>query len=243
MEERLKQLFDFLITNRMYNHCLQEKFYQSVIMPYDTMPEKVIALLYNLANTQSQPRINSLAHFYRTIYKNIESLYSFNSFINLININKEIEINYNGLYQSMKIQTGWGNKTSALFTKSIFHLHNNHYRKDLRLWDDAPSEIGENDDLFVPADIVIISIFKKLDPSRNWNFETINNQIKVFYKRQDIEVWDDLWFWGFISQNGAGDNRIFEWNENKYWALKETDKKPSTIQAIKNKTEDFLSYF
>ncbi|WP_435524452.1 hypothetical protein [Chryseobacterium indoltheticum] len=33
-------------------------------------------------------------------------------------------------------------------------------------------------------------------------------------KKLDIEVWDDLWFWGFINQKGSSD-RSFEWNEGK----------------------------
>ena len=55
-----------------------------------------------------------------------------------------------------------------------------------------------------------------------------------------MEVWDDLWFWGFITQNGSGDQREFVWNENKYWAIKETDKSFEMVMEIKAKAIEFL---
>lgn len=240
MEEKLGQIFKFLQQNRAYNKTLQEKHYRSVILPYDNVTDKTISLLYHVANTQSQPKIDSLAAFYKKIYKNIECLNSFESFINKIKPNETTEISYRGLYESIKSQPGFGGKTSALLVKSIFHLHNGNYSDKLRIWNDAPSKIEEGDDFFLPVDSVIISVFKKIDNDKNWNFDNINAKLHEYYHGEAIEIWDDLWFWGFITQNGSGDRRIFQWNENKYWALQETDKHQHEIDLIKSKAEMFL---
>lgn len=139
----------------------------------------------------------------------------------------------------MKQQIGWGDKISALFAKTIFHLHNYEYPSELRIWDDAPSDLDKNDIFYLPVDVVIVTIFKEISP-KNWNFNSINKIIKENYSGKDIEVWDDLWFWGFISQIGTGDGRNIGWNLNKYWANRETDKSPKMIEEIKIKTEQFL---
>ncbi|MFN5381381.1 MAG: hypothetical protein ACK5CD_10480, partial [Bacteroidota bacterium] len=69
MNNRLESIYTFLNENRQFNHSLQDRFYKSVILPYNDMPEKVISLLYHIANTQSQPKIDSLASFYKNIFQ------------------------------------------------------------------------------------------------------------------------------------------------------------------------------
>ncbi len=87
---------------------------------------------------------------------------------------------------------------------------------------------------------VIIAIFKQIENTK-WNFKKVNHVIGECYSGEDIEVWDDLWFWGFISQIGTGDGRKMGWNLNKYWNLRESDKNPKAISVIKNKSEQFLT--
>lgn len=241
MENKLNNLFYFLNENRQYNHALQEKFYISTILPYNKTNEKVISLLYEIANTQSQPKIDRLAEFYKSVMNesNLNCLSSMKSFIE--NISPNSNINFKSLYSAIEKQKGWGPKTAALFAKTIYNIHNGHYDKKLRIWDDVPEVISNEDILYLPVDAVIIRIFNdKLDKSQNWNFKSINEKLNELYKGKDIEVWDDLWFWGFITQNGSGNDRKFEWNENKYWVLKESDKKEATIKEIKLKSEEFL---
>jgi hypothetical protein len=240
MEEILGQIFKFLQENRTYNKTLQESHYRSVIIPFDNVEDRVVSLLYHIANTQSQPKIDSLATFYKKIYQNLECLNSFESFINKIKPNNSTEISYTGLYQSIKSQPGFGGKTAALFVKSIFHLHNGKFSEELQFWNDVPVRIERGDDFYLPVDSVIISVFKKLDNNKNWNFDNINAKLHEYYHGEAIEIWDDLWFWGFITQNGSGERRIFQWNENKYWALQETDKHQYEIDLIKSKAEMFL---
>ena len=230
-------------SNREHNHQLQERFYNSVLKPFDNTSEKIISLLYNIANTQSQPKIDNLAKFFIELHENIESVNSFQSFVEYVKPKKETENNFRTLYLGMEKQSGWGKKTSALFVKTIFHIHNSEYSKELKIWNDVPKKVEQNDEFFLPVDAVIISIFKNLDSSIKWDFDKINSKLKNFYTESEIEIWDDLWFWGFITQNGTGENRNFEWNLNKYWALKESDKNKLEIKIIESKAKTFLKLF
>jgi hypothetical protein len=238
MDDKLGSIFSFLNKNRQFNQSLQNRFYLSVITPYSDNTDRVVSLLYHIANTQSQPKIDSLASFYKSIFQDINCMTSFKKFVKKINPDKPP--NFDSLYNGMKNQDGWGKKTSSLFSKSIFHLHNGQYSEKLKIWNDVPRIITDDDNFYLPVDAVIIAIFKKLDSLTDWNFDSINKSLKIKYSGQQIEVWDDLWFWGFITQNGSGDDRAFGWNENKYWALKESDKNPGTILEIKKKADEFL---
>lgn len=241
MTDRIEKLFKFISNNRKYNKALQERYYRSIILPYKDEKEKIISLLYHIANTQSQPKIDKLSEFYKSIITEENSLKSFKEFV--VKINPNGKSNFESVYKGMLNQKGWGPKTSALISKSIFHLHNGQYSEDLKIWNDVPKLIDENDSFYLPVDAVIIAIFKKLDNSIKWDFDKINKTLETKYKGQQIEIWDDLWFWGFITQNGSGDNRTFEWNENKYWVLKESDKDKIKIEEIKNKCQEFLEIF
>jgi hypothetical protein len=241
MEKTLKDLFAFLKSNRQYNKELQTRYYNAIIDPKKNTFENVVSLLYHIANTQSQPKIDKLSAFYKKIYRNKKSLDAFKGFMNVIKPQNQITADYKGVYFGMKSQSGWGDKTSALFSKSIYHLHNNEYPKELKLWNDAPKELIENDLFYLPVDAVIIAIFKKIDRRKNWTFSKINRILKEYYSENDIEIWDDLWFWGFITQVGTGENREMQWNLNKYWTLRESDKNPKMIIEIEKKAEIFLN--
>lgn len=240
MNNKLNELFEFLNSNRSYNHSLQERFYKSVVLPFETPKGKVVSLLYHIVNTQSQPKIDKLADFYKSIIPDNDCFESFSKFIYKINSDSSLKVCYENLFYGMQRQSGWGNKTSALFSKTIYHLHNGHYTEKLKIWNDAPNVIDTKDNLFLPVDSVIIRIFKEIDESISWNFNNINETLKTEYNGQQIEVWDDLWFWGFITQNSSGNERVFNWNENKYWALKESDKDFEMINEIRLKSLDFL---
>ncbi|MCB1202565.1 MAG: hypothetical protein KDK41_18135 [Leptospiraceae bacterium] len=238
IDQKLNNLFYFLRENREYNKELQEKYYTNIIGASTETKEKIIKLLYAIANTQSQPKMDSLAVFFKKLHQQADCLLSFTKFSEVINSHQPYGLG--SLFYGMKNQEGWGEKTAALFAKSIFHLHNGEYPAKFKIWDDAPSAIAENDDFFLPVDAVIIAIFHKLDRTKNWNFKNINNFLKKQYKNSEMEIWDDLWFWGFITQRGSGINRLYEWNENKYWALPETNKDLRRIDNINNKALKFL---
>lgn len=240
MTESLKNIFEFLVENRVYNKELQTRYYSGIVNSQKNKAEKIVSLLYKTANTQSKPKIDYLAKFYQKIYQNMDLLNSFSGYMSVINPNGTEPKNYIGLYNGMREQKGWGEKTAALFVKTIFHLHNKEYPNDLIIWSDAPTDLENNDLLILPVDTVIIAIFKKLR-SNCWSFKNINQIIATNYKGKDIEVWDDLWFWGFITQIGTGNDRKMGWNFNKYWTLRESDKNPIMIDEIKIKATEFLT--
>jgi hypothetical protein len=244
MRNKLITIFNFLKSNRQYNKRLHERFYESTISSHSTTRDRVISLLYHISNTQSQPKIDKLANTYKSLINDNKCLNSFEDFITKINQKRPKSINFNSLFNGMKQQEGWGNKTSALFVKSIYHLHNNQYPEHLKIWTDVPKTIQENDEFHLPVDSVITEVFYKIDSKKTWNFELINKTLKSEnFHGLDIEIWDDLWFWGFITQYGSGKNREFKWNENKYWIIKESDKSPRMINEIKIKAEEFISFF
>jgi hypothetical protein len=41
-------------------------------------------------------------------------------------------------------------------------------------------------------------------------------------------LWDDLWFWGFITQRTYGKQRRTEWNPAKFWSQFSHDKQRET---------------
>lgn len=239
MQEKLSVLFSFLNENRQYNKALQNRYYRSVVLPFSKPEEKIISLLYSIANTQSQPKIDYLACFFKDMHSDFACLKSMNDFVG--KMNPGCSISFESIFEGLKEQNGWGEKTSALFVKSIYHLHNGEYDDELKIWDDVPYEICQDDKFYLPVDAVIITIFSRIDNTVKWNFEKINRKLRTLYTNAQMEVWDDLWFWGFITQNGTGDNRHLGWNENKYWVLKESDKDPCIINEIKNKAVEFLS--
>ena len=122
MTEILEKIFNFLKTNRKYNFELQNRFYLATISAYTEPKDKLISLLYSTANTQSQPKIDKLAKFYKKILEDENCLNSMEAFIE--KVYPKSPKNFYSLFCGMKNQEGWGNKTSALFTKNIFHLHN-----------------------------------------------------------------------------------------------------------------------
>jgi len=240
MIDKLTNIYGFLIENRIYNHNVQERFYSQCILPFNKKEDRIVSLLYQIANTQSQPNIDNLAKFYKKIFEKSDHLITFNNFLNLVNPGSPSL--FFSLFEGMKVQNGWGLKTAALFTKAIFHLHNGKYSKELVIWDDAPNCISVNDDFQLPVDTVIISIFNRLDNSTKWNYNSINKKIKENFSGESIEVWDDLWFWGFITQFGSNSNRLMAWNESKYWALNTTDKNHIVIAEIQKKAQQFLDF-
>jgi len=229
-----------MLKHRKFNHELQEKHYKSALLWHDEFDQvqKVMSMLYGAANTQSQPKIDELSRFYRFMWLNTASLTSFKSFVELLS--PKTPPTYKNLFLGLSKQPGWGPKTSALFVKSIYHIHHDSYDSRLRIWDDSPEDITYLDKLYLPVDRVIMEIFNHLG-DRSWTFKSINDFIHEHYVGDEIEVWDDLWFWGFITQKVANKQRIFEWNANKYWALECSNKSLVVESEIKKLSLEFLS--
>lgn len=239
MKNKINELLVFLEKTTSFNHALQEQNYLLSFSNHETTEEKLLSVLYDIANTQSQPNIDKLAKFFQKLMQQRACMLSFNSFVKYLRGDKIIKaFNYQELFNALKVQDGWGNKTAALLVKSIYHYHSNQYPTKFILWGDVPQTLS-GDCIYLPVDAVIIAIFNKLD-GNSWNFEKINNFLfENHYKNEQIILLDDLWFWGFITQKGSAE-RKFEWNENKYWMLKHSNKDEKIIVEIKELAEEFL---
>ncbi len=198
---------------------------------------KAIALLYNIANSQSQPKIDLLANFYRHVVNNTNRLSTFSGFVEVVT--GQSSRRYEDFFKGLKAKPGWGNKTAALLSKVIFNLHSGDYCGGLKIWEDAPKNL-KDDRIHLPVDTVIIEVFKRLGCT-NPTFLSINHEIQKYWSGSDVIVWDDLWFWGFITQKGPKGSKVLEWNPNKYWALEHSDKDASVFQKIEEESKTFLS--
>jgi len=236
MEKKMKEIFKFLLKNKKYNNELQEKFCITILRPYKTKEERAFALMHHIFYTQSQPKLDKALDFFQKIYTDRNALKSFNNFCQFLGADPK-EKPYHNLFKALKKHEGWGEKTAALFIKTVYQLHHSKQR-DLYFWKDLP-KIKKGDKLLLPVDTVIKYIYEKITPNSH-SFSSINKLIEGNSKWKNNFVWDDLWFWGFITQKGTGTDRELEYNPGKYWALPYFDKRPEVIKQIKLSSNKFI---
>lgn len=237
MKNRLKSIFEFLKENQEYNTKVQTGFYQETLIPYNSSQDKIKSLFWKVQATQSRPRLANVGRFWQEIESRDVS--SFKSL--LLSLGGNIQsISYYSLFQSLVKQPSWGNKTAALFTRSLYHIHADKRYNHLFFLDDAPKILSKGDRLMLPVDIVISNIFTSLFDISISSFDKINDLIMKEYHREEVALWDDLWFWGFITQKGSGGNRQFSWNEQKYWSLLHTPKDEKSISSVRRKALVFI---
>lgn len=252
MKERLDKVLEFLKENQKENVDLQIKYMKTTLCTKESKKDRLIALLYDTASTQSQPKMEKLAPLFKRLYQSAESFDTFYDFLIFLDKNKKIndEKPYKSLYEALKKEKGWGEKTSALFVKNLYNLHYNEdfieaFGKDT-LWQIMP-ELKVEDEIFLPVDAVILAVFNKLNPNLpKWTFRKINHKLKELgFSNQDIIQFDDFWFWGYITQNSKGNDsskdmrdekRKMGWNEDKYWMITESNKDEKYIEYIQNKS-------
>lgn len=239
MSKKLHDIFSFLTENRSYNKPIQIGAYRTALLPYENTFDKVYSLLYNTLNTQSKVNMNKSAVFFKRIAANNSNLNSMVNFLKAIGGNDESPVTYKELFRLLAGQESWGNKTAALFVKAVYHCHVG-YAKELHFWNDAPRRMLKEDELFLPVDAVINFIFQTIgNPCKN-TFFGINDYLKQNLPESNFDVWDDLWFWGFITQKGTGVSRIIKFNEEKYWNLLDAPKNKTTINETKKLSNQFI---
>lgn len=239
MEKKLTKIYSFLKANRKYNMMIQVGDYRSSLLPYTDVYNKVYTLLYNVHNSQSQVNMDKAAGFYKSISDKKSNLLSFTNFLTVLGGAKNSPITYKYLHELLEKQDSWGNKTAALFVKAIYNTHAG-YAKQLKFWEDAPTVLNGNDELYLPVDAVIYFIFEQLGKPCSHTFSGINNYIKSCLPKSDFEVWDDLWFWGFITQKGGDKKRKLEFNEAKYWNLLHSPKDNKSMAEISSLAKEFI---
>ena len=154
---------------------------------------------------------------------------------------------------------GWGDKTSALFVRNLAVIAGNSELSQM-FWPDIQAVESQN--IHLPVDAVIKAIFRHLRASDHGplicpkaDFKTINEYLSntLSCDRKQMLVWDDLWFWGFITQKSkvGTQERDYQWNEAKYWSIFTAPKDAETIakiellatgrSSVRTLSENFLS--
>ena len=231
IDDKIEAIYQFLLSNRSYTPTVQRRFYTDALAAYPEPEDKLISLLYKIQATQSQPKLDNVAKFWKKYHKSNPS-----TFKELIYTIDGQDLSYRSLYQHMKKQASWGPKVSSLFTKAIYHIHRDERYSGLSFLPDAPL-FEDNDQLYLPVDSVMIHFFTHIGFDQKCTFANINKYLQGRYPGKAMEVWDDLWFWGFIGQKGSGKRKPM-WNESKFWAIHYVDK--SKMNEVKVLVDEFI---
>jgi hypothetical protein len=213
MTSKISALYSFMQSNRTYNFQFQKAVLTSWIQPFKTGSEKAYSVLLNVYQTQSRPSLDRAKDFFQSIFYSNKSLTSFNLFSEFLGASHAC--NFHQLFIAVNNVPGWGKKTASLLMKILYQLNSYKQLDNLLFWQDTP-KLKSSDILFLPVDQVILEIFKHINEKKN-SFERINSLLIKNYTPSELEVWDDLWFWGYFNQKGSGSNRTLEFNYGKYW--------------------------
>lgn len=239
MKERITQLFQFLEVNRKYNIDFQKRHHEATFSHCKSKGDKIYSLLHSTFYTQSRPKLDKAKIFFKEFYKNRNEIDSFKGFCNYLEV-EDTDKPFLDLFKSLKNNDGWGDKTSALLIKNVYQLHYLPELKGLSLWEDVPS-LKQEDWLHLPVDVVIMDIFKRFDLSLN-TFKKINRYLQK-NNFPNTDTWDDLWFWGYFTQNAEDKSQLLRsigFNEGKYWLELHTPKDSESINDITNKSNQFI---
>jgi hypothetical protein len=221
MISKLRLIYEFLLENSSYNKKVRKIEYEKALLGCNTAEDKIRSLSVFVFNTQAFPKLDLLNSY----IKSMKSIYTMNGFLQQLIENEPVlkvmevcntegnpaKVSYDNLFKSLIHQKGWGDKTSALFSKIVYDIHANH--SHLAFWEDAPQTIISSDTLYLPVDEVIKHLFNEIEP-HTWDFGGINSEIQE-WSGEEILLWDDLWFWGFITQKVTNKQRFTEYNEAK----------------------------
>ena len=253
--DKISKLYKFLEENKKHNQKIQNGFYRESTFQFYKPKDRIISLLNAKLNTQSQLNLDNSYKFWKHIYEaisgNSNCLDSLDDFIEVLSNNKKRK--YKKFLANDKLellfyilcdQPAWGEKTAALFVKSCCHIHWGVENEGLRFWTDSFPSKDESGRIFLPVDSVITYIFEQLEikPAK---FKTINDHLYKHYKSVDeMLLWDDLWYWGFISQNskpkdGSKDRKL-EWNLSKYYSIFYASKDANDIEQVKGLATEFI---
>lgn len=237
--QNIQDLFDFLFANHEYNKIVQEEDIRRTLASYDTVEERALRLLHEIVNTQSQPKLDHIARFFQRIEAKPQALMSYDCFSAFLGVKSGPD---GGLFNALKElkSNGWGDKTSALFVRNLAVIASS---TDLRrmFWPDIQA-VGD-EPIRLPVDKVIKAIFRHLrvsDDDTSFRLKEDFGKINCYLRdtlgctREEMLVWDDLWFWGFITQKSkvGTDEREYQWNDAKYWSIFTAPKATETIAKI-----------
>jgi hypothetical protein len=231
-KRKLDEIFAFLKANMHLNKAVQYQTYRNILCPNGTPKSRVQALTYAVFRQQSSPKLDSVQPLFRRLSEDLDDNCCFDDYVRLVGrvsmqpVPLESPCSLELLFHSLKAAGGFGDKTAALLCKSIYDIQcQTESICSIAIWPEY--RIDSDDVLYLPVDAVIKYIFQNhLVVHRN-TFENINEIVAERGKERtaadrmkDMAVWDDLWYWGFITQRSRPRiGRTTEWNEGKYWSL------------------------
>lgn len=234
----IKSLFNFLKKNQKINRKIQEGFIRESLSPL-SVSDRAHLIMHKAFHTQAHPKLDYLIGFFKELSKHgvLENCADLRSFL-------VTTTGSDDLFQGLSAHKGWGGKTAALFLRNLAIVDESPILRQ-SLWSDI--DVMERNEVWLPVDGVIISIFSQLElvlkKSNLKNFNQINTYLRdeLAYKSKDMLIWDDLWFWGFITQKGKkGAVRLYGWNEAKYWGIVHAPKDARSVNNIQKKSLEFL---
>ncbi|MNQ59146.1 hypothetical protein D3C85_733740 [compost metagenome] len=235
--QQIADLFAFLQKNHETNIHVQHGFITEALSP-SSVGERALLLMQRVLQTQSQPKLDPICRFLKDLTRANGHL-SFEAFRDYVTEHGTFD-----LVDGLSRQPGWGPKTAALFVRNLGYIERAPAFKD-RFWRDTSVLSGDN--IRLPVDKVIIAIFAELSSNipkcAADDFASINRYLHdtLGYRDENLLIWDDLWFWGFITQKNAKDGpREHGWNEAKYWVVPHTPKDAYSIDRIKHLCDQFL---
>jgi hypothetical protein len=245
--KKLDVLYKFLSENHSWNESFQANEYKRCLSHCSTAKERVIALLHMIAHTQSKPKLGPLAQFWRHLEdapwtRSAPSLLELTVYIEKAGSPCALTTGaWERLFHALNNINGWGPKTAALFVKCIIGVHradcaNLHFLKDAEI----ARSIHALDRVYLPVDAVIRRIFEARElTTMGKSFYPINAALfRAKYTAEQMLIWDDLWFWGFFTQDSSSKARPLGWNEARFWGQLSTPK--SDVEIIQPLCERFL---
>jgi hypothetical protein len=262
--KKIDELFIFLKKNHAPNKLLQLKSIQSSLFPFSDSKSKIKSLLMDVARTQSSPKLDKLVDLWESFDKYSEPLASAQSLVCFL---KQIQNKYTPsekehlseqIFQCLRNVSGFGDKTAALFVKQLILAHITD--EELGYPNENLSFLDDGDDLtkldgvklYLPVDAVIRHIYiNHLGFSADYppirlksDFQSINDFFGCSVNPNigaEIEAiyWDDLWYWGFITQHSGGESRRTEFNKSKYMSLKTSS--CEVLDVISKSADEFIA--
>ncbi|OAJ58382.1 hypothetical protein A6V36_05515 [Paraburkholderia ginsengiterrae] len=233
----ISDLFAFLSQHHNINIEVQHGFITESLSP-SRLEDRAILLMQKVLQTQSQPKLDPICNFLKEVTA-AGAHRSFKAFRDFATESGKYE-----LIDGLRRQDGWGPKTAALFVRNLGYIELEPTLKN-KFWPDTSVLAGDN--LRLPVDRVITAVFEALAPrlpeGPSATIAGINEYLhdRLCYRDQELLIWDDLWFWGFITQkNAKGGPREHGWNEAKYWAVPHAPKDALSIGRIKATSDKFL---
>ncbi|WP_157755114.1 hypothetical protein [Variovorax boronicumulans] len=206
----------FLEANAKWNAEFQRKEFRRYLRPESTHSQRLVSLLQEISLTQQEPNLEKLAEFWKIALKlEDRAPLSLLQLVRFFHRSGKPEgkivakrTPWHRLYSALKKSPGWGEKTAALFVRACILIHRDDSPEGKRLHfladgikQAANFQTGER--IHLPVDAVIKEVFGFAElPVMPRSFSKINTYLRdtVRCTPDQVLLWDDLWFWGFLTQ-------------------------------------------